>query len=369
MPPLPFILYALVSGILWGLAYPGLGYFFGASWKMVRIWTGRFSLFIALIVAFFAIDAFFWRWIAPRLADLGVRVWVRCRRSWGSFVSWPRVASFRNRHPRLWNALAERFTLRRGSGLYLTAGFAFSALFAALFLWLVGAVQLYGPLLRLDRKIYALLREAHHPLADTIFSVIAHFGSLPVIAMAGFLLLLWLVLNNRDFSAVIVIAGTSGGKLLVVVLTTVFGYPRPETALSALESFSAGFPSSHAFLSLFFYGLLVYMLLDTVNNWKTRFNLVLGGSFVALLIGFSHIYLGIDWFSSVMGGFALAALWLTFLITASEMRRRYAGEFPWRVGWQPLHLSPAIRRLIMALASAAALGGIAIYLYDRFNGM
>jgi undecaprenyl-diphosphatase len=369
MPPLPFILYALVSGILWGLAYPGLGYFFGASWKMVRIWTGRFSLFIALIVAFFAIDALFWRWIAPRLADLGVRVWVRCRRSWGSFVSWPRVASFRNRHPRLWNALAERFTLRRGSGLYLTAGFAFSALFAALFLWLVGAVQLYGPLLRLDRKIYALLREAHHPLADTIFSVIAHFGSLPVIAMAGFLLLLWLVLNNRDFSAVIVIAGTSGGKLLVVVLTTVFGYPRPETALSALESFSAGFPSSHAFLSLFFYGLLVYMLLDTVNNWKTRFNLVLGGSFVALLIGFSHIYLGIDWFSSVMGGFALAALWLTFLITASEMRRRYAGEFPWRVGWQPLHLSPAIRRLIMALASAAALGGIAIYLYDRFNGM
>ena len=33
------ITYALISGLLWGLAYPGLGYFFGASWKLVRLWT------------------------------------------------------------------------------------------------------------------------------------------------------------------------------------------------------------------------------------------------------------------------------------------------------------------------------------------
>lgn len=369
MSPIPFTLYALVSGILWGLAYPGLGYFFGASWKLVQIWTGRFSLFIALIVAFFVVDALFWRWIAPRLADLGARFWAGCRKRWGRFVARPRVAAFRQRHPRLWNALAERFTLHRGSGLYLTVGFTFSALFAALFLWLVGAVQLYRPLLHLDRKIYTLLREAHHPLADEIFSVIAHFGSLPVIALAGSLLLLWLVLNNRDFSAVIVIAGTAGGKLLVVVLTAVFDRPRSEALLSGLESFSVGFPSAPAFLSLVFYGLLVYMLLDTLGNWKNRFNLVLGGTFAALLIGFSHIYLGIDRFSYILGGFALAALWLTFLITASEMRRRYAGEFPWRAGWQPLHLSPPARRVIMTLASAFALGGIVIYLLERFREM
>ena len=368
MAPLPFILYALLSGVLWGFAYPGLGYFFGASWKLVQVWTGRFSLFIALIVAILVVDALFWRWMAPRLAELGARFWDRCRKGWGRFTERHRVAVFRQRHPRLWNALAERFTLRRGSGLYLTAGFAFSVLFASLFLWVVRAVQLHPPLLRLDRRIYALLQEARHPLADTIFSVIAHFGSLPVIAMAGFLLLLWLILNNRDFSAVIVIAGTAGGKLLIFVLTAFFGHFRPPPLLPG-PSFSAGFPSSHAFLSLVFYGLLVYMLLDTVSNWKTRFNLVLGGTFFALLIGFSHIYLGLDRFSYVLGGFALAALWLTFLVTASEMRRRYAGEFPWRSGWQPLHLSPRARGGIMALAAAITLGGIAAYLLERFRGM
>jgi undecaprenyl-diphosphatase len=232
----------------------------------------------------------------------------------------------------------------------------------------VRAVRLHQPLLRLDRKIFELLREAYHPLTDTLFSVIAHFGSLPVIAMAGFLLLLWLVLNNRDFSAVIVIAGTAGGKLLIFVLTAFFGHFRPAPLLSGPD-FSIWFPSAHAFLSLVFYGLLVYMLLDTVDKWKTRFNLVMGGTFAALLIGFSHIYLGLDWFSYVLGGFALAALWLTFLITASEMRRRYAGEFPWRTGWQPLHLSPRVRGAIMALAAAATLGGIVIYLLERFRGM
>jgi len=367
MSPVSFTLYALVSGVLWGVAYPGLGYFFGASWKLVQIWTGRFSLFIALISAFFVIDALFWRWLAPRLADLGVRLRAGFRRGWGELVETPRVAAFRHRHPLLWNALAERFTLRRGSGLYLTAGFAFSAFFAALFLWVVRAVQLHPSLSHLDRKIFLLLRDARHPLADTIFSVIAHFGSLPVISMIGFLLLLWLVLNNRDFSAVIVVAGTAGGKLLVVFLSAVFDHPRPEHLLPAPDLYT-GFPSAPAFLSLVFYGLLVYMLLDTADRWKTRFNLVVGGTFVALLIGFSCIYLGLDWFSDVVGGFALAALWLTFLITASEVRRRYAGEFPWRSGWLPLHLSDAARKIIMTLATAITLGSVTVYLLERLGG-
>lgn len=52
MRPAAFLGYAILSAALWGLAYPGLGWFAGVSWQNVQRWTGRFSLLIlaALVV-------------------------------------------------------------------------------------------------------------------------------------------------------------------------------------------------------------------------------------------------------------------------------------------------------------------------------
>ncbi len=44
-----FIQVALVGAVLWGLAYPGLGYVFGTSWQRVQLWSGRFSLLLVTI--------------------------------------------------------------------------------------------------------------------------------------------------------------------------------------------------------------------------------------------------------------------------------------------------------------------------------
>jgi undecaprenyl-diphosphatase len=51
MRPGAFLAYAFISAILWGLAYPGVGYLAGVSWQNVQRWTGRFSIIIALLLA------------------------------------------------------------------------------------------------------------------------------------------------------------------------------------------------------------------------------------------------------------------------------------------------------------------------------
>lgn len=367
MPPAPFTLFVLVSGFLWGLAYPGLGYFFGASWKLVQIWTGRFSLLIAILAALFILNGCFWKWGAPSLA----RLWTRCRLTltdlWQRWIENPPVADLRRHHPRLWSFLADRFTARRGTGLYLTIGLLISALFAVLFVGVAGAIRLDRPLLAIDHLVYRELQNFRHPAIDTLFLVITFLGSPPVLLMGGGLLLLWLVLKNRDFSAVILIVGMTGGNVLVLALKWLFSRHRPESFISGLHPLTASFPSAHAFMALVFYGLAVYMLLDTIANLQSRFLLVLAGTSLALLIGFSRIYLGVHWVSDVLGGLALASLWLTFLITASEMRRRYGGEIPWRKGVRPLEVSPRARSIILILAGAGTAAAIAGYIYYRLS--
>jgi undecaprenyl-diphosphatase len=48
MRPLIFSVYALISGILWGIIYPGLGYLGGNSWQQAETLAGRLGLLIAL---------------------------------------------------------------------------------------------------------------------------------------------------------------------------------------------------------------------------------------------------------------------------------------------------------------------------------
>ena len=50
MPGRPFCRFSLVSAILWGLVYPGLGFLGGASWQQAQSLTARFGLLVGLLL-------------------------------------------------------------------------------------------------------------------------------------------------------------------------------------------------------------------------------------------------------------------------------------------------------------------------------
>lgn len=51
MAPLSFCGYTLVSCLLWGLCYPGLGYLGGTSWQRAETLAGRLGLLVLLALA------------------------------------------------------------------------------------------------------------------------------------------------------------------------------------------------------------------------------------------------------------------------------------------------------------------------------
>lgn len=59
MRPLPFLGWAVISGLLWGIGYPGLGYLGGTSWELARRLSGGAGLLIVLIAA--VVIFYIWR--------------------------------------------------------------------------------------------------------------------------------------------------------------------------------------------------------------------------------------------------------------------------------------------------------------------
>ncbi|MFK5926711.1 MAG: DedA family protein [Desulfuromusa sp.] len=50
LPGRPFCSYALISAILWGICYPGLGYLGGSSWQHAQSLSAKFGLIIVVIL-------------------------------------------------------------------------------------------------------------------------------------------------------------------------------------------------------------------------------------------------------------------------------------------------------------------------------
>jgi len=66
MRPAIFFCYAIISSVLWGISYPGIGYLGGTSWQQAETLAGRLALLITLILVVFLVAAWLRHKFLPR---------------------------------------------------------------------------------------------------------------------------------------------------------------------------------------------------------------------------------------------------------------------------------------------------------------
>ena len=76
------------------------------------------------------------------------------------------------------------------------------------------------------------------------------------------------------------------------------------------------------------YGFLAYLLTRVPHAGFPRRTAVAVLAGLVLLIGFSRIYLGAHYVSDVLGGYAAAAVWLTFCILVTHRTQRQPRKPP-----------------------------------------
>ena len=108
------------------------------------------------------------------------------------------------------------------------------------------------------------------------------------------------------------------------LLKYLFRRKRPLYPLKAAKGLS--FPSGHAIMSVTFYGLLMYVISQTIKDKTLKWSLVLSlGTFIQM-IGFSRVYLRVHYASDVAVGYITGFLWLIISLDVLKRIENFAHE-------------------------------------------
>lgn len=187
-----------------------------------------------------------------------------------------------------------------------------SALAAFVVLTLVIASRPTQPLAN-DLRLEAFAAAHRTPHLTTIAQTLTWFGSGPVLVVVGCLgaVLIWLR-HRRGVVPLLVMLTLAATAGLVILLKIAVHRERPNAVgLVGSPALDYSFPSGHTTDSAVAYVLLGAVLGLTLTHGR---RLLLAATItLAVLIGFSRIYLGYHYLTDVVGGWLLA----TAIITAS----------------------------------------------------
>ncbi|MBL0969021.1 MAG: phosphatase PAP2 family protein [Brevundimonas sp.] len=160
----------------------------------------------------------------------------------------------------------------------------------------------------------------HEAAAD-----LTSLGGISVLTLFALIAFVFLLIQRKRLSAVLLVLGLVGGVALSEGLKALFDRARPPAAYQAVETLNASFPSGHTLLSTVFYLTLGVMLTRAFTQKRFKAFVLVCAMLIALLVGLTRVYLGAHWASDVLAGWSVGAAWaMTLWLVAYAVERHQA---------------------------------------------
>lgn len=163
-----------------------------------------------------------------------------------------------------------------------------------------------------DLGLVALLDTARSPVLDRALGAITVLGSSWALALFGIVFVVALRAAGRETQARVAALSLILGLLpFLQGLKWLVGRERPAADAAMVPMpWTASFPSGHTFGVTLIVGLALWATWDSRKSpgWLLAAG---GGAILAVLMGISRVYLGVHWPTDVLGGWLLAAAWLS----------------------------------------------------------
>lgn len=163
--------------------------------------------------------------------------------------------------------------------------------------FVIGKTDIYNKILDFDYKVIEIISNIYNPKIESLMAFITKFGEWYI--PTAIIVCIFLFVKNKLYSYILIVNYAVIG-LITFLVKSIIMRPRPLVALIEIP-LSYSFPSGHTLTSIFFYILLWYLITLNKNN-KIKIPLFILFSLLAILVSFSRIYLGVHYFSDVMGG-------------------------------------------------------------------
>ncbi|MFA4817891.1 MAG: phosphatase PAP2 family protein [Parcubacteria group bacterium] len=140
------------------------------------------------------------------------------------------------------------------------------------------------------------------------FSAVTWLGEWKILIFVVVLIAVIFWLKNKKEYILPFLITVGGAGISGQIFKIIFERVRPIGDLKTGDPFS--FPSGHALIAVAFYGFLVYYFWQTSKDQVQKYFFLIMGLILILLIGASRLYLDMHYFSDVIGGYILGAIWL-----------------------------------------------------------
>lgn len=183
-----------------------------------------------------------------------------------------------------------------------------SLLLAILALGVAAAIENGALLATWDEPIQRAVENARTPFMNGVMAAVTELGDIWAVAVVV-ALLLPLVWRRCRSLAFVMIAATLARPALEFTLKALADRPRPDLE-RLLPGNGPSFPSGHVLTAIALWGLLppIVALFTNKRFWWWA-SVALSMTLIAL-ISASRIYLGVHWFSDVVGGLLVGSLYL-----------------------------------------------------------
>jgi undecaprenyl-diphosphatase len=225
-------------------------------------------------------------------------------------------------YPRTWAFIGRRFSTAEYLGLHLTIGLLLSVVALWIFAGIAEDVVHHDPITQFDMEVARALHAHDSPAILTIATTLTLAGSPMVIVPLALVVGAMLIRRRQWVFLTGWLTALAGGAALDGALKVLFRRPRPMWSDPWAIAQGWSFPSGHAMGSLVAYGMIAYLAVATRRQWSVRLALIGGLSLLILAIGLTRLYLGVHYFSDVVGGYAAGAVWLATCVSACEVARR-----------------------------------------------
>ncbi|RIV20251.1 phosphatase PAP2 family protein [Alicyclobacillaceae bacterium I2511] len=155
---------------------------------------------------------------------------------------------------------------------------------------------------------------------------LANVASPVVLLPLAMISLLWILLRDQDKTLEVISLGVvvAGGVVLEEALQYLFFRITPPPLLHN-GTLPSAFPGEHSLMSLTIWAFTGYVIARRSSNTGVKILLALLVALIAVGLGLSRVYLGVQTPSDILAGYVFAGVWLTMCVAVLEILRELRG--------------------------------------------